>query len=94
MACFLDPFADTLVPPKAVKACINRPIKYALSCLASRNTSGECLCEPHARCFATGRDIRSCIGIYLCKIEVLELPDLKLKNVVVKYFCFCGLFAH
>lgn len=77
MACFIDPFADTLVPPKAGKACIHRQIKYALSCSASRNTSGEGLCEPHARCFATGGEIRSCIGIYLCKIEVLELPNFK-----------------
>lgn len=82
MACFIDPFADTLVPSKAVKTCIDRPIKHALSCSASRNTSVEGLCEPCAKCFATGREIHSCTGIYLCKIEVLELPNLKLKNPI------------
>lgn len=52
VACFMGPFANTLVPPKAVKTSIQKLIKHALSCSASRSTSVERVCEPCASRFA------------------------------------------
>lgn len=44
------------------------------------------MCEMFYQGLAAGRVINSCTGFYLCKIEVLELPNLKLCICYVKLF--------